>query len=133
MVNVKFKYRDKYSYPNWNEQQCRVSSVEECIRIYGLGTDCEYEILSVETEEDAVIRQKAENAFDEIMGSVFAPSLKVDANEKLLCELKTVLLNSVFKMCYRAFEGDFRIITTDVNGEEHRYILNKDGSLTLKP
>ena len=24
-----------------------VSSVEECIRIYGLGVDCEYEILEV--------------------------------------------------------------------------------------
>lgn len=32
----------------WRTQSCTVSSVEECIRIYGLGNDCEYEILEVE-------------------------------------------------------------------------------------
>lgn len=48
MVKVKFKYKDYFSHGNWNEQECIVSSVEECKRIYGLGIDCEYEILSVE-------------------------------------------------------------------------------------
>ncbi|MBQ2174362.1 MAG: hypothetical protein II453_04570 [Alphaproteobacteria bacterium] len=48
MVRVKFKYRDKYTNGNWNEQQCQVSSVNECIELYGLGVDCEYEILSVQ-------------------------------------------------------------------------------------
>ena len=50
MFKIKFKYRDKYSYPNWNEQECTMSSVEECKRIYGLGVDvdCEYKIISVE-------------------------------------------------------------------------------------
>lgn len=48
MVRVKFKYRDVYCYQNWNEQECIVESVEECIKIYGLGIDCEYEIISVE-------------------------------------------------------------------------------------
>lgn len=48
MVNIEFEYRDKYCYPKWNKQSCTVSSVEECKRIYGLGVDCEYRILSVE-------------------------------------------------------------------------------------
>ena len=48
MFKIKFKYRDKYSYPNWNEQECTMSSVEKCIEFYGLGVDCEYEIISVE-------------------------------------------------------------------------------------
>ena len=48
MVRIKFKYRDNLSNGQWNEQQCCVSSVSECIKIYGLGIDCEYEIVSVE-------------------------------------------------------------------------------------
>lgn len=48
MVKVKFKYRDDYTHGEWREQECQVSSLEECIRIYGLGEDCEYEIISVE-------------------------------------------------------------------------------------
>ena len=47
MVEVVFKYRDDYSRGNWNTQQCVVSSVEECKKIYGLGIDCEYKIISV--------------------------------------------------------------------------------------
>ena len=50
MVKVKFKYRDELSKGQWREQQCVVSSVQECIEIYGLGIDCEYEILSVEEQ-----------------------------------------------------------------------------------
>ena len=48
MVHVKFKYRDELSNGQWREQECSVSSVQECIRIYGLGVDCEYEIISVQ-------------------------------------------------------------------------------------
>ena len=48
MYNIKFEYRDKYSNGEWLEQQCTVSSVEECKRIYGLGVDCDYIILSIE-------------------------------------------------------------------------------------
>jgi hypothetical protein len=48
MLKIKFEYQDKYCYPKWNEQECVVSSVEECKRIYGLGVDCEYRIISVE-------------------------------------------------------------------------------------
>jgi len=38
-----------------------------------------------------------------------------------------------FKKAYNAFEsGELRIITTDEQGREHRYILT-DGRLTEKP
>lgn len=47
MVDIEFAYRDQYTGDKWNTQACRVSSVEECKRIYGLGVDCEYKILSV--------------------------------------------------------------------------------------
>jgi hypothetical protein len=47
MVDIEFEYRDDYSRGKWNRQSCRVRSVEECKRIYGLGIDCEYRIISV--------------------------------------------------------------------------------------
>lgn len=47
MVEVKFKYKDAWSHGEWRTQKCTVRSVEECIRIYGLGIDCDYEIISV--------------------------------------------------------------------------------------
>ena len=49
MLEIKFKYRDALSNWEWRTQYCIVSSVEECIKIYGLGVDCDYEIL--ETKE----------------------------------------------------------------------------------
>lgn len=48
MLKIVFEYRDEYSHGKWNKQECIVSSVEECKRIYGLGIDCEYRIISVE-------------------------------------------------------------------------------------
>lgn len=48
MKHIVFEYRDEYTNGKWNVQECIVSSVEECIKIYGLGVDCEYNILSVE-------------------------------------------------------------------------------------
>lgn len=48
MYHIKFKYADKWSNWEWRTQECTVSSVQECIRIYGLGQDCEYEILEIE-------------------------------------------------------------------------------------
>ena len=48
MLNIKFEYKDRYTNGKWNKQECIVSSVKECKRIYGLGVDCEYRILSVE-------------------------------------------------------------------------------------
>lgn len=47
MVEVVFKYRDKMSNWEWREQRCIVSSVAECKKIYGLGVDCDYRIVSV--------------------------------------------------------------------------------------
>ena len=48
MVRVKFRYRDELSHWKWREQECMVSSVAECIRIYGLEEpDVEYEIISI--------------------------------------------------------------------------------------
>lgn len=47
MLEIKFEYRDQYSNGNWNKQTCIVSSIEECIKLYGLGKDCEYRIVSV--------------------------------------------------------------------------------------
>lgn len=48
MVRVVFEYRDDWSKGEWRQQECIVSSVQECKRIYGLGIDCEYRIISVE-------------------------------------------------------------------------------------
>lgn len=50
MLRIKFKYADAMSNWQWREQECIVSSVAECNRIYGLGIDCEYEIISVEED-----------------------------------------------------------------------------------
>ena len=48
MVHIKFEYKDELSHGKWNKQESTVSSLKECIKIYGLGIDCEYRILSVE-------------------------------------------------------------------------------------
>lgn len=48
MLEITFEYRDQYTNGKWNTQTCTVSSIEECKRIYGLGVDCEYRIVSVE-------------------------------------------------------------------------------------
>lgn len=47
MKEIEFEYRDTYSHGKWARQSCIVESVSECKRIYGLGVDCEYRILSV--------------------------------------------------------------------------------------
>ncbi len=48
MYKITFRYRDAMSNWEWREQSCTMSSVAECIKWYGLGIDCEYEIISVE-------------------------------------------------------------------------------------
>lgn len=48
MLRIVFKYRDELSNWEWRQQSCTVSSVNECIKLYGLGKDCDYEIVSVE-------------------------------------------------------------------------------------
>lgn len=48
MKKITFRYKDKHTKGEWRTQWCITTSVEECIKIYGLGKDCEYEILTVE-------------------------------------------------------------------------------------
>lgn len=53
MFKIKFRYRDSLSGWEWRNQQCVVSSVDECVRIYGLDAgDCDYEIVSIEEVSD---------------------------------------------------------------------------------
>ena len=47
MLRIKFRYRDEMSNWEWREQECIVSSVAQCIKIYGLGIDCDYQILEI--------------------------------------------------------------------------------------
>lgn len=51
MLHIVFEYADEMSNWEWRKQECNVSSVEECKRIYGLGIDCEYRIVSVEEDK----------------------------------------------------------------------------------
>ena len=50
---IKFKYADSYSDWEWRNQKCSVyadniaEAKSECIKLYGLGTDCDYEFVSV--------------------------------------------------------------------------------------
>lgn len=46
MLHIKFKYKDEYSNGEWNEQECVVCSLRECIEWYGLN-ECEYEIIEI--------------------------------------------------------------------------------------
>lgn len=48
LVHIVFEYCDALSDGEWRRQECTVSSVDECKRIYGLGIDCDYRIVSVE-------------------------------------------------------------------------------------
>lgn len=51
---ISFKYADSYSNWEWRNQSCEIyarnesEARHECIKLYGLGTDCMYEILSIE-------------------------------------------------------------------------------------
>lgn len=52
--NITFKYADELSNYNWRTQQCSLyadsayEARKKCIELYGLGVDCEYEIISIE-------------------------------------------------------------------------------------
>lgn len=50
LKRIKFKYKDSYTHGEWREQECVMESVADCIKFYGLGVDCEYQIISVEDE-----------------------------------------------------------------------------------
>ena len=60
MYKIVFEYADSYSNWQWRRQECIMSSLQECIKIYGLGYDCDYRIISMEKlndndEEDTVL------------------------------------------------------------------------------
>ena len=44
---IKFRYRDAASHWQWREQECVCDSVKECKDWYGLGIDCDYEIIEI--------------------------------------------------------------------------------------
>ena len=48
MLKITFEYADVLSNWEWRQQTCIVSSLAECKRIYGLGIDCDYRIISIE-------------------------------------------------------------------------------------
>lgn len=48
MLHIKFEYCDEMSNFKWKEQECIVSSLQECKKLYGLGIDCDYRIISIE-------------------------------------------------------------------------------------
>lgn len=47
MLEIVFEYRDEMSGWEWRRQSCIMSSVQECKKVYGLGVDCDYRIVSV--------------------------------------------------------------------------------------
>lgn len=48
MKKITFRYADALSNWQWRTQHCIMESVQKCIEVYGLGIDCDYEILTVE-------------------------------------------------------------------------------------
>ena len=48
MKHIVFEYMDRFTNGEWHRQECYMSSVEECRKIYGLGVDCDYRIILVE-------------------------------------------------------------------------------------
>ena len=48
MLKVTFEYCDAYSDGEYKEQVCVVSKLQDAIDFYGLGFDCDYNILSIE-------------------------------------------------------------------------------------
>ena len=45
---IVFEYCDEMSKGEWRRQECIMSSVAECKKVYGLGVDCDYRIVEVE-------------------------------------------------------------------------------------
>lgn len=60
MLHIVFEYADAMSGWAWRRQECVVSSISECIRLYGLGDDCEYRIVSVEPVASAEMRRNGD-------------------------------------------------------------------------
>jgi len=53
MYKIVFEYADSYSNWQWRRQECIMSSLQECIKVYGLGYDCDYRIISMEKLDDS--------------------------------------------------------------------------------
>lgn len=51
MIKIRFRYKDEYSHGEWREQECTVSSMDECIKLYGLD-NVEHEFLVVQPIEE---------------------------------------------------------------------------------
>ncbi len=47
MKHIVFEYRDAHSRGKWKRQECTVENLSKCIELYGLGTDCDYRIISI--------------------------------------------------------------------------------------
>ena len=54
MKRITFRFRDAESQWKWKTQHCTMESVDECLKMYGLGfdRDCEWEILEIEEIDD---------------------------------------------------------------------------------
>lgn len=58
MLRIKFEYKDAYTNGEWSKQECRMSSLEACKKVYGLGIDCDYRIIEVIDEDDENANRK---------------------------------------------------------------------------
>lgn len=48
MKEITFKFKDYLTDDRWVTRKCQVSSLDECIRIYGLNeSDVEYKIINI--------------------------------------------------------------------------------------
>lgn len=58
---IEFEYKDKLSHGNWNRQSCslyandKYDAIQQCKDLYGLGIDCEYNILGVQREGEELL------------------------------------------------------------------------------
>ena len=54
--HIKFRYADSLSNYEWRMQECHLyaadanAAEQRCLKLYGLGRGCAYEIISVEEE-----------------------------------------------------------------------------------
>ena len=61
MRYIKFKYKDEYSNGRWEEQSCKMESLSECIKMYGLDQgDVEYRIVENLSEEEYFLKLEEE-------------------------------------------------------------------------
>lgn len=58
MLHIVFEYKDKYTGDRWSQQECTVSSVAEYVKLYGLGIDCEYRIISIKELKGQLMKNK---------------------------------------------------------------------------